>query len=1182
MKSLRLFPLSVLVLLTVVNSLRAQVTTILHENEDGWYNYHPTSGINPSASDVDFHSTWYRRSLENYTGTRPYNGPVFRRGEAPFSYGIVSGITPGTKLPLPAEGRRHASYFLKVVDGGSYGFHSLDLSLLADDGAYVYLNGVLIARDNVTGTNSFTKTADEYAHESTYDPLTLISTPKLRPGPNLLAVSVHNIDPSSTDLGFALRLQGIPGSHPKPQVLISSNSGNWGYLQHLDGEGRGIDPSNSDSDFDTTWFRQSFRSYQGGSYNGPFFSTGGTAPFVYGRLRGVNPGTTLPKPESGTRHSSYFLHQFDGGTTGYGNLDLTLLAAPGAFVYLNGQLIATRGIAPGLTDSWDTLGTVTGNDSNFTPVTFLGSTKPVVKPGPNLLAISVHQSTTIGSDLGFKLRLTGTPGLPDIGAVYANNLSPTTSELTWRTKTSGDSVVSYGRSPEDLSKTVRSSLWKTDHWVRLSGLLPDTTYYFEVRTHRGNSVVSETGSFRSGKDPAAVSLTRQPYLQSVSHDRVTLCWRTSRSGNSVVRYGRLPWILDRQVTLPGARTNHAVTIKSLPPGQRWYYQVETRNSSGREGRSDGSFEHYFETSPAPGSSSPTRIWVIGDSGTANDDVRDVYNAFRAYNGSSHTDLMLMLGDNAYGDGTSDQYQVAVFDRFSELLRNTPMWSTLGNHDVRSLGGAPYFQQFVFPRNGECGGVASGTEAYYSFDRGNIHFICLDSQTSGNYDDTLGGSGMMDWLQADLEATTADWIIAYFHHGPYTKGSHDSDVEDHHIIMRNNAVSLLERYGVDLILSGHSHAYERSRLINRHYGASSTYHPQLHAVDAGNGSEVGRIGTDGRFVADGGDGAYVKPLARGNAGQVSTIVGSSGKLSHWSDGSSFVVNENPHPVHTTNLRLLGSLVIDIEANRLHAVFLDRLGSVRDDFSIVKGSALAVQVPDSSMTEDTKNHRSRIEVVRTGKIDEALEVDYVVGGTASSDDYYPELSGRLSFAPGEASKRLALKMHSDNLAEGPETLSLTLKSRGAPVQPGASLRNVYVILPENEGRLTLHDRPAQDWWFRNYGGATLADSDWMRDDDQDCMGNLLEYALNADPSVYDTTAVPVPTKADGRLELRYLRDNTKDDLRYRVLTSTDLVNWTPVGVTDELEGTENPHGLEQRRASVPLDGLQRFLTLEVSLR
>ena len=80
-----------------------------------------------------------------------------------------------------------------------------------------------------------------------------------------------------------------------------------------------------------------------------------------------------------------------------------------------------------------------------------------------------------------------------------------------------------------------------------------------------------------------------------------------------------------------------------------------------------------------------------------------------------------------------------------------------------------------------GGVASGTELYYSFDYADIHFICLDSHTSGNYNAALG-TGMFAWLESDLMATTQNWIIAYFHHPPYTKASHDSDSETKHIFL----------------------------------------------------------------------------------------------------------------------------------------------------------------------------------------------------------------------------------------------------------------------------------------------------------------------------------------------------------------------------------------------------------------
>ena len=96
----------------------------------------------------------------------------------------------------------------------------------------------------------------------------------------------------------------------------------------------------------------------------------------------------------------------------------------------------------------------------------------------------------------------------------------------------------------------------------------------------------------------------------------------------------------------------------------------------------------------------------------------------------------------------------------------------------------------------------GTEAYYSFDYGNIHFIVLD----GNSRARPAGGPMLTWLEADLQATTADWVIAFWHHPPYSKGLlHDSDVEQREIDMRENVLPILEAYGVDLVLTGHSHS-----------------------------------------------------------------------------------------------------------------------------------------------------------------------------------------------------------------------------------------------------------------------------------------------------------------------------------------------------------------------------------------
>jgi len=313
---------------------------------------------------------------------------------------------------------------------------------------------------------------------------------------------------------------------------------------------------------------------------------------------------------------------------------------------------------------------------------------------------------------------------------------------------------------------------------------------------------------------------------------------------------------------------------------------------------------------------PTRVWVLGDSGSPTSYAFAVRDAYAAWTGARGTDLWLMLGDNAYGSGTDNDYQVAVFDQYPVMLRQAPLWPTRGNHD--DLHGGPnndYYEIFTMPAAGEAGGLYSGTEAYYAFDWANIHFICLDSQGS----DRSPGGAMLTWLANDLAANTRPWVIAYWHHPPYSKGSHDSDSESQLSDMRQNALPILEAGGVDLVLSGHSHSYERSFLLDGHYGVSTTLAPAM-VLDSG----------DGR--ADG-DGPYAKPDAvpSPHAGAIYAVAGCS---SHTSGGS---LN---HPVMVASFDLWGSMVLDVDGNRLDARFLSHTGAVLDSCSIVKESVVRV--------------------------------------------------------------------------------------------------------------------------------------------------------------------------------------------------------------------------------------------------
>ena len=280
-------------------------------------------------------------------------------------------------------------------------------------------------------------------------------------------------------------------------------------------------------------------------------------------------------------------------------------------------------------------------------------------------------------------------------------------------------------------------------------------------------------------------------------------------------------------------------------------------------------------------------------------------------GAENTNLWIMLGDNAYNDGTDSNYQNALFKVYPELLRRTPLWSTLGNHDGHSADSdsesGPYYDIFTFPRNAEAGGLASGTEAYYSFDYGNIHFVCLDSYGT----DRSAGGAMMSWLENDLSVNNKKWLIAFWHHPAYSKGSHDSDSEDELVEMRQNALPILEKHGVDLVFSGHSHSYERSFLLDSHYGTSDTLNSS-HLINNGDGRENG-------------DGAYQK-VNQANAGAVYTVAGASG---HATGG------DLNHPAMFSSLNLVGSVVLDITNDRIDAKYLGSDGSVTDYYSVIKG-------------------------------------------------------------------------------------------------------------------------------------------------------------------------------------------------------------------------------------------------------
>jgi len=414
---------------------------------------------------------------------------------------------------------------------------------------------------------------------------------------------------------------------------------------------------------------------------------------------------------------------------------------------------------------------------------------------------------------------------------------------------------------------------------------------------------------------SALVVTRGPYLQSGTATSIVVCWRTDVPTDSRVRFGTVPDALTASASDVSLVRDHAVVLTGLKPATAYWYRVGTAAAT-----LAGDASHRFVTAPPPGAAAPLRFWVVGDSGTADANALAVRAAFDQFSAGRPADLWLMLGDDAYTSGTDGEFQKAVFETYPLLLRTVTLWSAYGNHDsvsaVASTGSGPYFDAFVFPKNGEAGGVPSGTEAYYAFDRGDVHFIALDSTSASRQP----GSPMLTWLAEDLERTSQGWIVAFWHHPPYTKGSHDSDAETALVEMRQNVLPVLEAGGVDLVLAGHSHSYERSFLLDGHYGPSNTLTPRA-MKDAGDGRPSGA-------------GAYRKPPGRTpHAGAVYAVVGSSGLVSG---------GRLDHPAMVASQKALGSLVVDVGGDRLDAVFLRATGATGDSFSIVK-SRVGTSVP-----------------------------------------------------------------------------------------------------------------------------------------------------------------------------------------------------------------------------------------------
>ena len=461
----------------------------------------------------------------------------------------------------------------------------------------------------------------------------------------------------------------------------------------------------------------------------------------------------------------------------------------------------------------------------------------------------------------------------------------------------------------------------------LSGLLFLT--FAESKAQEATKITPVNKVQAVRKPSVLARLIRGPYLQVATSKSMIIRWRTDALTRSVVTYGTSENELAMQAEDSVLTFEHKITLNGLAPRTKYYYSI----GGGIGDTLQMGPGNYFVTLPVPGTEGSYRIGVFGDCGNNSVNQRTVRDQVVKYLEDKPMDAWILLGDNAYSSGTDPEFQQNFFNIYKDdLLKKYPLFPAPGNHDYKdfyqynataqSTHNIAYYQNFSMPAHGEAGGVPSGTQAFYSYDIGNIHFLSLDSYGKEDNEtqmyDTSGAQAQ--WIKKDLEAfrnTKRGWVVAYWHHPPYSMGSHNSDDDEELTAIRENFIRILERNGVDLILCGHSHTYERSRLMNGHYGLEASFNPSVHNLSPSSGLYDGSINSC----------PYIKDPVT-NRGTVYVVSGTAGAL-----GGKQV--SFPHDaMYYSNEQIGGASMIEVTENKLELKWINSDGEIRDHFVMMK--------------------------------------------------------------------------------------------------------------------------------------------------------------------------------------------------------------------------------------------------------
>lgn len=417
------------------------------------------------------------------------------------------------------------------------------------------------------------------------------------------------------------------------------------------------------------------------------------------------------------------------------------------------------------------------------------------------------------------------------------------------------------------------------------------------------------------------NIIRGPYLQLAGPSQITLRFRTDVPAALKVRVKT--GATSKIYAHSSVSSEHTFLLDSLQANTMYYYQIGTTFNGAIQDSTQ-----FFITAPIVGAKEKVKFGVIGDMYPGATQLK-VFEALKKYKSLLDYQFMLTLGDNVYSGASDNDYQQNFFKVYSvgNFLKQVPVFSALGNHDydgsgrIQDANTMAYFQNFDLPTKGQLGGISSNSEAYYSFDYANIHFISLDTEGFGPDGKRLidDNSIQMKWLINDLESSKMPWKIVYFHHPPFTKGTYDSDVVPILTLVRQKLVPIFEKYKVDLVLNGHSHVYERSKPITNFIGNSNEFNSLTHWTQNSSGKYDNSINSCPYFFSS---------ADTAKNGVVYVVNGVGGAT-----GTKRV--DALHKVMQYSIDQIGGFMyFEIQDNRLDAKFLTENGDNSDRFTIFK--------------------------------------------------------------------------------------------------------------------------------------------------------------------------------------------------------------------------------------------------------